>query len=58
MLSNTCCHLRYESAEAIKGQVMADFVTHHYAPDVTPAPLQLSDNDPTNALTPPSDLSV
>jgi hypothetical protein len=36
--------LRYESAKAIKGQVMADFVTHHCGPNVSvvgPAPWNL-----------------
>jgi len=26
--------LRYESAKAVKGQVMADFVTHHHGPSI------------------------
>jgi hypothetical protein len=36
--------LRYESANVVKGQVMADFVTHHCGPDVSivePAPWTL-----------------
>ena len=26
--------LRYKSAKAVKGQVMADFVTHHHGPSI------------------------